>query len=143
MNELQVFNNDELGQVRTVMKDGEHWFIAKDVCDVLELKQVGVAMMKLDEDEKDVCLTNTLGGDQKMSIINESGLYSLILKSRKPQGKAFKKWITSEVLPMIRKTGGYVNNDEMFVYTYLTCMGEKRLSLRAIKVSCSMILSGH
>ncbi|MGE6964059.1 BRO-N domain-containing protein [Bacillus thuringiensis] len=120
MNELQVFNNDELGQVRTVLQGGEPWFVAKDVCDVLSIKNSPDALGKLDSDEKDdVGLTDTIGRKQKTSVINESALYSLIMSSRKPQAKAFKKWVTAEVLPTIRKTGGYVNNDEMFVDTYL------------------------
>ncbi|PEM89627.1 phage antirepressor Ant [Bacillus wiedmannii] len=129
MNELQVFNNDELGQVRTVMKDGEHWFIAKDVCDILDIKNPRTSTALLDDDEKGVHTMDTLGGSQEFAVINESGLYSLVLKSRKPQAESFKKWITSEVLPMIRKTGGYVNNDDLFVNTYLAHADEMTKTL--------------
>ncbi|HFK1499683.1 prophage antirepressor [Bacillus sp. UMTAT18] len=102
------------------MKGGEPWFVAKDVCNVLSIKNSRDALSKLDSDEKDdVGLTDTIGRKQNTSVINESGLYSLIMSSRKPQAKAFKKWVTAEVLPTIRKTGGYVNNDELFVNTYL------------------------
>ncbi|MDK7490386.1 BRO family protein [Bacillus paranthracis] len=131
MNELQVFNNDELGQVRTVQKDGEPWFVAKDITDVLELKSAKDSTKYLDDDEKDKMLIKHSGSDYKseMVIVSESGLYSLILRSRKPQAKSFKKWITSEVLPTIRKTGGYVNNDDLFVNTYLAHADEMTKTL--------------
>lgn len=102
--------NDELGQVRTITKDGEPWFVAKDITDVLELKSAKDSTKYLYDDEKDKMRIKHSGSDYKseMIIVSESGLYSLILRSRKPQAKSFKKGITSEVLPMIRKTGGYV-----------------------------------
>lgn len=102
----QVFNFGDY-QVRTVIKEGEPWFVAKDVCSVLELTNNREAISRLDEDEKGVNTVYTLGGNQNLTIINESGLYSLILTSRKPEAKAFKKWVTSEVLPSIRKQGKY------------------------------------
>lgn len=102
----QVFNFGDY-QVRTVIKEGEPWFVAKDVCSVLELTNNREAISRLDEDEKGVNTFYTLGGNQNLTIINESGLYSLILTSRKPEAKAFKKWVTSEVLPSIRKQGKY------------------------------------
>ncbi|PEQ68132.1 phage antirepressor KilAC domain-containing protein [Bacillus cereus] len=108
MKQLQVFNNEELGQVRTVVQGEDVWFVAKDVCDILAIKNNRDALNKLDEEEKGVALTDTLGGKQNTSIINESGLYSLIMTSRKPQAKSFKKWVTSEVLPTIRKHGAYM-----------------------------------
>ncbi|HHB2481289.1 TPA: phage antirepressor [Bacillus cereus] len=129
MDELKVFNNDELGQVRTIMKDGEPWFVAKDICDVLDIKNPRTSTALLDDDEKGVHTMDTLGGSQEFAVINESGLYSLVLKSRKPQAKSFKKWITSEVLPTIRKTGGYVNNDDLFVNTYLAHADEMTKTL--------------
>lgn len=98
------FENIEL---RVEIIENEPWFIAKDVCDVLDLQNVSKAINNLDEDEKGITISDTLGGNQKMTIINESGLYSLILRSNKPQAKVFKKWITNEVLPSIRKTGSY------------------------------------
>ncbi|QWG81384.1 MULTISPECIES: BRO family protein [Bacillus cereus group] len=110
MNQLQVFNNEEFGQVRTVVQGEEVLFVAKDVCEVLEIKQSSVALKKLDEDEKVVINIHTPGGSQDTWGINESGLYSLIMTSRKPQAKAFKKWVTSEVLPSIRKHGAYMTN---------------------------------
>ena len=106
MNELQVFAfNDHL--VRTVQKEGEPWWVAKDVCEVLDLARQQDSVRYLDDDEKGVCLVNTPGGSQEMTIVSEAGLYSLILRSRKPEAKEFKRWVTHEVLPTIRKTGGY------------------------------------
>jgi len=93
--------------VRIIMQDDEPWFIAADVCRVLELGNTSQALTRLDEDEKGVTTNDTLGGAQRMSIINESGLYALVLTSRKEQAKRFRKWITSEVLPAIRRTGRY------------------------------------
>lgn len=94
-------------QVRTVTRDGEPWFVARDVCAVLEIRNVADAVAALDDDEKGVATVDTPGGDQRVGIINEPGLYSLILRSRKPEAKAFKRWVTHEVLPAIRKTGRY------------------------------------
>lgn len=91
--------------LRVVMIDGEPWFVASDVCEALTISTE--ATRRLDDDEKGLRNVQTLGGQQEMTIINESGLYSLILTSRKPEAKKFKKWVTSEVLPSIRKTGRY------------------------------------
>ncbi|MEJ9210089.1 phage antirepressor [Bacillus smithii] len=107
MNQLQKVFQYQEHQVRTILKDGEPWFVAKDVCNVLEIKNSRDAISRLDDDEKDVALTDTLGGKQEMAIVNEPGLYTLILGSRKPEAKAFKRWITHEVIPTIRKTGSY------------------------------------
>lgn len=107
MNYLQVFNSTQFGTVRVIDQNGEPWFVAKDVCAALELGDVHVALRRLDEDEKGRCLTPTLGGVQEVSVVNEPGLYTLILGSRKPEAKAFKRWITHEVLPEIRRTGRY------------------------------------
>ncbi|MGG1291409.1 phage antirepressor [Bacillus smithii] len=107
MNQLQQVFQYKEHQVRTVIKDGEPWFVAKDVCNVLEIKNSRDAISRLDDDEKDVALTDTLGGKQEMAIVNEPGLYTLILGSRKPEAKAFKRWVTHEVIPTIRKTGSY------------------------------------
>lgn len=93
--------------IRTLNKNGEVWFVAKDVADALEYRSAPDAIRCLDPDEKDKHNVRTLRGSQSMNIINESGLYSLILLSRKPEAKTFKKWVTSEVLPSIRKTGAY------------------------------------
>lgn len=111
MNELQVFTNDTFGEVRTVMKDNEPWFVAADVCRALDLTNSRMAVERLDEDEKGVSSIDTLGGTQAVTIINEPGLYALVLGSRKPEAKAFKRWITHEVVPTIRKNGMYATNE--------------------------------
>lgn len=106
MQELQIFNY-ESKEIRTVEIGGNPWWVAKDVCDILELSDVSMSVSRLDEDEKGTSQIDTLGGSQNMVIINESGLYNLIIRSDKPNAKPFKKWITAEVLPSIRKTGQY------------------------------------
>ncbi len=103
---LQVFTYRGT-QVRTTIIDGQPWFCAADVCRVLEISNSRDAVGRLDEDEKGVVLTDTPGGPQEMLHVNEPGLYALILTSRKPGAKAFKRWVTHEVLPEIRKTGFY------------------------------------
>lgn len=104
---LQTFNFRQTA-VRTLLQQGEVWFVAKDVCDVLDLSNSRRALERLDGDEKGVTISDTPGGPQEVSIVNEPGLYSLILTSRKPEAKAFKRWVTHEVLPAIRQTGSYV-----------------------------------
>ncbi|WP_410988762.1 BRO family protein [Bacillus cereus] len=139
MNQLQVFNNEEFGQVRTVVQGENVWFVAKDVCDVLGINKQRDAYSRLDEDERGSVLVDTLGGQQNMNAINESGLYSLILRSRKPQAKAFKKWVTSEVLPSIRKHGAYMTDqvleqavtDPAFMIGLLTNLKEEKEKLAA------------
>ena len=106
-NGIQVFENSGLGSVRVVMHNGEPWFVAKDVCDCLELTNTAQTISYLDDDEKGVTTNYTPGGKQEMSMISEAGLYSLILRSRKPEAKAFKRWVTHDILPSIRKTGSY------------------------------------
>lgn len=115
MNELRVFDNAQFGQVRTINKDGEPWFVAADVCRALEIDNT--ATRRLDEDEKAalrLTQTSSNGTEQgrDVTIINEPGLYSLVLGSRKPEAKAFKRWITHEVIPSIRKNGGYIAGQE-------------------------------
>ncbi|MER1263090.1 phage antirepressor [Bacillus licheniformis] len=129
MHQLQKVFNYQDQQVRTVVKDNEPWFVAKDVCSVLEIKNNRDALARLDEDEKGVVLTDTLGGTQELTAVNEPGLYSLILGSRKPEAKQFKRWITHEVIPTIRKTGGYVANDDLFIQTYLPQADEQTKQL--------------
>lgn len=110
MNELQIFQNQEFGELRSRMIEGEPWFVAADVCRALDIDRS--QMRRLDDDEKGVHLIHTPGGDQGMVIISEPGLYSLVLGSRKPEAKAFKRWITHDVIPAIRKTGGYIAGEE-------------------------------
>ena len=112
MNDVTIFRKDEFGAVRAVTLEGEPWFVAADVCRALGLGNSSKAVMPLDDDEKGITNSNTLGGEQKMVIVSEPGLYSLIVRSRKPEAKAFKRWITHEVIPSIRKTGGYIAGQE-------------------------------
>ena len=108
---IQQFQHDQFGTIRITTVEGQPWFVAKDVCDALDLKIVARAIGSLDEDEKGIHTVNTLGGEQQMSIISEAGLYSLVLRSRKPEAKAFKRWVTHEVLPTIRKHGVYATDN--------------------------------
>ena len=89
------------------MRCADPWFVAKDACDCLGITNVSQACQALDDDEKGIYKVYTLGGSQDMMLISESGLYTLIMRSNKPEAKVFRKWVTSEVLPSIRKTGGY------------------------------------
>ena len=120
MDGIKTFTNKEFGTVRTIVKDGEPWFVGKDVAEILGYKETAKAIRThICAEDKGVSVLDTPGGQQKITLINESGLYSLILGSKLPKAKTFKRWVTSEVLPTIRKTGGYVANDEMFINTYL------------------------
>ena len=108
---IQTYSNDALGvSVRTVAgEDGEPWFVAKDVCEALALSNTGQAIAGLDEDEKgSIIINDGTPGNPSKAIVSEPGLYSLVMKSRKPEAKAFKRWVTHEVLPAIRRTGGYM-----------------------------------
>lgn len=113
MNQLQVFNNTEFGQVRTMMIKGSPWFVAKDVCECLGITKHRDAVSRLDGDERGSVEVDTLGGTQQMAAVNEYGLYSLVLSSRKPSAKAFKRWITHEVIPAIRKHGAYMTGETL------------------------------
>lgn len=120
MDGIKTFTNKEFGTVRTIVKDGEPWFVGKDVAEILGYKETAKAIRThICAEDKGVSVLDTPGGQQKITLINESGLYSLILGSKLPKAKTFKRWVTSEDLPTIRKTGGYVANDEMFINTYL------------------------
>lgn len=109
MSELQIFNNEEFGEIRTVEIDGEPWFVGKDVAQALGYSDTRKAVvMHVDEDDKTNCpITDSLGREQETTIINESGIYALVFGSKLESAKRFKHWITSEVLPAIRKTGSY------------------------------------
>ena len=113
MSKLQIFENSQFGAIRTVTQNGEPWFVAKDVCEALELYDVSKAVERLDEDELTRIKFVSGGQNRDMFIVNEPGLYTLILGSRKPEAKAFKRWITHEVLPAIRKTGRYATPGSM------------------------------
>ena len=108
MNEIQIFNSVEFGTIRTIQIDNEPWFVAKDITDRLGFANGRKAVTDhVDEEDKGVTKCDTLGGEQTVTIINESGLYSLVLTSKLEGAKKFRRWITSEVIPQIRKTGGY------------------------------------
>ena len=108
MEQLKIFENEEFGQIRTVMRDGEVWFVGKDVAEALGFTNSRDAIAThVFDDDKGVEIIDTLGGKQKMTAINESGLYALVFGSRLESAKRFKRWVTSEVLPAIRKTGSY------------------------------------
>lgn len=117
MDNVTIFRKDEFGAVRAVTLEGEPWFVAADVCRALGIGNSRDATNKLDDDEKmTVDLTDShsgkRGGAQMITVVNEPGLYALVLSSRKPEAKAFKRWITHEVIPEIRKTGGYIAGQE-------------------------------
>jgi len=141
MNQLQVFNNEEFGQVRTVIQGEDVWFVAKDVCDALEHSQVSKAVERLDEEEKLMGTLFLSGQNRKTWLINESGLYSLIMTSRKEEAKQFKKWVTSEVLPSIRKHGAYMTDQVLeqavtnpeFMIGILTKLKEEKEKLAAVQ----------
>lgn len=119
--------------VRTVNKDGQIWFIAKDICDVLDIDNISQALSRLDDDEKDSIISNDVTDrNRTMLAVNESGLYSLILTSRKPEAKAFKRWVTSEVLPAIRMTGFY-GSPKVDYNDYLS-LAEKELSRIRVRI---------
>lgn len=105
--EVEIFHNEEFGQIRTVNIDGEPWFVAKDVCDILGVKNTTQSMQQLEDFERAMF---NIGRQGEANIISESGFYALVLRSRKPIAKPFRIWVTSEVLPSIRKTGSYTAN---------------------------------
>ena len=138
-NKIEVFKNEQFGEVRTVLIGGEPWFVTVDVCNALDIGNPSQAISRLDDDEKVTLTTNEghsgkLGGAQMLNIISESGLYSLILTSRKSEAKAFKRWITHEVIPTIRKTGGYmtdsllaqIQNDPAVIYEFANALISER-----------------
>lgn len=114
MNELQIFNSPEFGEIRTIERDGEPWFVGKDVAAALGYKEPTKATRdKVDSEDRGVSKIDTPSGTQEMTIINESGLYSLVLSSKLPTAKQFKRWVTSEVLPSIRKHGAYMTPETL------------------------------
>ena len=148
MNELQIFRSEEFGTIRTVTIDNEPWFVGKDVAVALGYGEgkspINAISNHVDVEDKGVTKMMTPGGEQTVTIINESGLYSLVLGSKLESAKRFKRWITSEVLPAIRKTGGYVNDTETFVDAYFAGIPEEmkaiiRVSLDTIKIKDGII----
>lgn len=109
MNDIQVFKNDQFGQVRAARgKNGEPVFVAKDICAILDLGNPRSSIALLDDDEKGVHSVDTPGGKQQMTTVTEPGFYKLVMRSRKPEAKAFQRWVTHEVLPALRRDGGYM-----------------------------------
>lgn len=134
MNELQMFENKEFGKIRTVEINNEPYFVGKDVADILGYTNARKALTDhVDEDDKGVTKCDTLGGSQNMTVINESGLYSLILSSKLTTAKKFKRWVTSEVLPSIRKHGMYATESVNKPDTY-TISGRKYKVEEYVKV---------
>ncbi|WP_455256738.1 phage antirepressor [Peptoniphilus asaccharolyticus] len=121
MNEIKAFNSLEFGQIRTTSIDGEPWFVGKDIAAALGYKNISDALIKhVDIEDKGVAKCDTLGGNQEMTVINESGMYSLVLSSRLDSAKKFKRWVTKDILPSIRKHGMYatdelINNPDLLI----------------------------
>lgn len=114
MNALKIFENSEFGKIQVIERNGEPWFIGKEIATVLGYKNASDALIKhVDDEDKGVAKRDTLGGKQNIIIINESGLYSLVLSSKLEKAKAFKRWVTSEVIPAVRKHGGYLTNEKI------------------------------
>lgn len=138
-NKIKIFENEEFGKIRTVIINGEPWFVGKDIAVILGYSKPrnAIATHVDCEDKKVAPIQGDLGGTQQMTIINESGLYSLILSSKMPKARDFKRWVTSEILPTIRRTGGYVADEDMFIENYLPFLEEPykglfRLQMMAI-----------
>ena len=112
MNGLQIFTYNG-NEVRTVQKDGEPWWVLKDICEVLGISKYRDTAARLEDDEREPIRVDTLGGAQEMLCVNESGLYNVILRSDKPEAKPFRKWVTSEVLPSIRRHGAYMTPETL------------------------------
>lgn len=139
-NAIKIFENEEFGKVRTVIKDGEPWLVGKDVAEILEYSNTRDAISRhIDSEDKTTVVISDSGSNykSKTTIINESGFYSLVLSSKMPKAKEFRRWVTSNVLPTIRRTGGYVANEDMFIDNYLPFLDEPyqglfRLQMMAI-----------
>ena len=139
-NEIKIFESEEFGKVRTVIKDGEPWIVGKDVAEILEYSNTRDAILRhVDSEDKTTVVISDGGSNykSKTTIINESGFYSLVLSSKMPKSKEFRRWVTSHVLPTIRRTGGYVANEDMFIKNYLPFLDEPyqglfRLQMMAI-----------
>lgn len=138
---IKIFENEEFGKVRTVIKDGEPWLVGKDVAVILGYaKPENAIASHVDSEDKTTTLIQGSGSNykSKTTIINESGFYSLVLSSKMPRAKEFKRWVTATILPTLRRTGGYVSNEEMFIENYLPFLEEPyrnlfRLQMTAIK----------
>lgn len=129
-NKIKIFSNEDFGEVRTLTIDNKPYFVGKDVAEILGYANAPKAIRDhVDDEDKLTERFVRSGQNREVIFINESGLYSLILSSKMPNAKKFKRWVTSEVLPTIRKTGGYVTNDDLFIQTYLPYADESTKSL--------------
>lgn len=145
MKDIQIFNNEQFGQVRVITKDGEPWFVGKDVAEILGYKDTDYAIRAhVDEEDKLIRGFTGSGQNRNMICINESGLYSLILSSKLPGAKQFKKWVTSDVLPSIRKHGMYatdelINNPDLLIAAATKIKEERQARLEAEKLRDKLI----
>lgn len=139
-NEIQVFSNEQFGNVRVVVKDGEPWFVAADVCRVLEHSNVSMALDRLDSDEKSKLNLGLPGGET--NVVNEPGLYVLTLGSRKPEAKPFKRWIAHDVIPSIRKHGMYLTSaiDSDALFKIAAAMQEKEKQIASLQQEKQVML---
>ena len=139
-NEIQRFDFKGAALRTLTDENGEPWFVAKDVCDVLELSNVGQALARLDDDEKSsITLNDGTPGNPNKAIVSESGLYALVLASRKPEAHEFKRWVTHEVLPQIRKTGGYIPttdvDDDMTILAKAVMIGQRTMETQKRRIA--------
>lgn len=139
-NEIQRFDFKGASLRALTDEAGEPWFVAKDVCDVLELSNVGQALARLDDDEKSsITLNDGTPGNPNRAIVSESGLYALVLASRKPEAHEFKRWVTHEVLPQIRKTGGYIPttdmDDDMTILAKAVMIGQRTMETQKRRIA--------
>lgn len=141
MNELMIFNNPEFGNIRTIERDGTPWFVGKDVAEALGYAKPRNAIdTHVDPDDAlKQGVTDSMGRTQEMTIINESGLYALVLGSKLPSAKKFKRWVTSEVIPSIRKSGGYIKGQENMTPQELMAaallMAQKTIEARDVRIA--------
>ena len=142
MNELKIFTNEEFGQIRAIELNGEPWFVGKDVAEVLGYESPSAAVSKkVDPEDRGLSKMETPSGVQTMTVINESGLYSLILSSKLPNAKRFKRWVTAEVLPSIRRHGVYMTDnvldrilgDPQFLFQVLSELHEEQIKRKALE----------
>ncbi len=150
MNDLKVFENQTFGAVRAMVRNGEPWFVAADVCKALDIGNPTQALDRLDDDEKSITLISNEGnrGNPNVAIVSEPGLYTLVLGSRKPEARAFKRWVTHDVIPSIRRTGMYATEDllanpdlAIAAFTQLRDERARRIALEAeVKANSSRVL---
>lgn len=135
---IKIFENEEFGKVRTVINDGEPWLVGKDVAVILGYaKPENAIAAHVDSEDKTTTLIQGSGSNykSKTTIINESGFYSLVLSSKMPRAKEFKRWVTATILPTLRRTGGYVSNEEMFIENYLPFLDEPYRNLFRLQMT--------